>query len=153
MYDERSPPFPSPLHPRLCGTLRGKVGPWHWLSGDRRSFAPVAAPCFLKPEQRRTPWQGYFISLHPSLLCLSQGGEKKNQQAERAKLFMFSAETFEFCRRRGGSAAVSRAVSPLCEELWRLWPACFLAYFGIVHVECDTPDFPGCLSNASHLYQ
>lgn len=144
------------------------VAPWHptWQGramalAQRRPPQLCSCGSTMFSKARATASSVAGVLHQPSslsaLLELRWGGEKKSASGE-GKAFRVFCGNFvlsacEFCRRRGGSAAVSRAVSPLCEELWRLWPACFLAYFGIVHVECDTPDFPGCLSNASHLYQ
>lgn len=57
----------------------------------------------------------------------------------------FAEAVGECCGERGGQPSLRGALGVVACVL--------LAYFSIVRVEWDTPDFPVCLSNASHLYQ
>lgn len=97
------------------------------------------------------------VLYQPRSLSSLLEGREKNQQAERAKLFVFSVETFcwacvSFAEAVGECCGERAGQSPLWGAL-EVVACVLLAYFSIVHVECDTPDFRGCLSNASHLYQ
>lgn len=84
----------------------------------------MSALCFLKPERWQASRQG---SLDPSLLSLRR--EKKisklRGQSFSCFLWKLSAENVLVLLKLWENAVVSRPVSRLCEELWRLWPACF----------------------------